>query len=84
MVLEPILVNIRFDSFVSMHKSCLWPHDRIYQDPDIGYIMYFTEHYKDIDTSIWNNGPTLFCSAVEQRMYHVAKQATWEPLDTMW
>ena len=77
MVLETTIVNILFELFVSMHKSFLWPHDRIRQDPDIGDILWIIESYKDLDTSIWKNGLTLLCLAIEQMMYHVAKQATW-------
>ena len=65
MGLEPIRFNISFESFVSTNKSFLWPHNRIYQDTDIGDILYVTECYKDIDNYIWNNSQTLFCLDVE-------------------
>ena len=65
-----------------MHKSCIWPHDRIHQETDSGDILYVTERYKDIDTYILNNGPTLFCLEVEQKMHHVSKQDTWESIYT--
>ena len=37
---------------------------------------------KDWISPIWKNCPTLFCSEVEQIMYHVAKKSTCEPLAT--